>query len=100
MACLAAVPTDEYHGWACDITGDACMFLVPDSKACAEQYGEGPDAVEETDQGQQAQTVSEIMEAVREDICDNYCKYRETADEDNCCDKIRDGGSCPLDRLM
>ena len=100
MACLAAVPTDEYHGWACDITGDACMFLVPDSKACAEKYGEGPDAVEETDQGQRAQTVSEILEEVREDICDNYCKYRGTVDEDNCYDKIRDGRSCPLDRLM
>lgn len=29
------------------------MFLIPDSKACAEKYGEGPDA-EEMYQRQQA----------------------------------------------
>ena len=46
MACKAATPTDEYHGWECEITGGACMFLVPNSKLCAEMYGEGPDAAE------------------------------------------------------
>lgn len=46
MACKAARPTDEFHGWECTITEGACMFLVPDSKACAEQYGEGPDTEE------------------------------------------------------
>lgn len=44
MACKAAIPTDEYHGWECEITGGACMFIFPNSKACAEQFGEGPDA--------------------------------------------------------
>lgn len=44
--CKAAIPTDEYHGWECEITGGACMFLVPNSKLCAEMYGEGPDAAE------------------------------------------------------
>ena len=42
--CTAAYNTDEYHGYGCSITEGACMFLYPDSKACAEQYGEGPDA--------------------------------------------------------
>lgn len=28
------------------------MFMIPNSKACAEEYGEGPDA----DQGRQADT--------------------------------------------
>lgn len=98
MACKAARATDEYHGWECEITGGACMFLIPNSKACAEKYGERPDA-EETDPGQQAKTISEILQEVREDICDNYCKYRDTSDEDCLCDKIRDGGNCPLDRL-
>lgn len=46
-------------------------------------------------------TVREIMEEVAEDICDNYCRYRETSDDDDClCDITRDGGSCPLDRLF
>lgn len=44
--CKAAYYTDEWHGYGCEITGDACMFLFPNSKACAERYGEGPDAVE------------------------------------------------------
>lgn len=44
--CKAAYYTDEWHGYGCEITGDSCMFLFPNSKACAEQYGEGPDAVE------------------------------------------------------
>lgn len=52
MACKTARPTDEYHGWECEITEGACMFLIPDSKACAEKYGEGPDA-EDADQEQQ-----------------------------------------------
>lgn len=43
--CKAAYPTDEWHGYGCDISGGSCMFLYPDSKACAEKYGEGPDVV-------------------------------------------------------
>lgn len=44
MSCKCAVRTDEFHGWACTVTDGACMFFHPDSKACAETYGEGPDA--------------------------------------------------------
>lgn len=44
--CKEAYCTDEWHGYGCRITEGACMFLYPDSKACAEQYGEGPDAEE------------------------------------------------------
>ena len=43
--CKAAYYTDEWHGYGCSITEGACMFIFPDSKACAEKYGEGPDAV-------------------------------------------------------
>lgn len=93
MACKAAIATDEYHGWECEITGGACMFLHPDSKACAEKYGEGPDANGEE------KTISQTIEEVSEDICDNYCKYRDTADEDNLCERTRNGENCPLDRL-
>lgn len=42
--CSAARSTDEFHGWKCTITDGECMFLRPDSKRCAEMYGEGPDA--------------------------------------------------------
>lgn len=47
--CKAAIPCDQYHGWECDISGSACVFLYPNSKACAEKYGEGPDAVYESE---------------------------------------------------
>nr|DAE03093.1 MAG TPA: hypothetical protein [Siphoviridae sp. ct2QJ10] len=47
--CKWAERTDEYHGWKCPVTDGACMFLCPDSKACAEEYGEGPDSVEENE---------------------------------------------------
>lgn len=32
---------------SCSVTGDRCMFLTPNSKNCAEIYGEGPDAVKD-----------------------------------------------------
>lgn len=43
MGCKCAKATDEWHGWECSVTGGACMFLHPNSKACAKLYGEGPD---------------------------------------------------------
>lgn len=44
MSCKCARSTDKYHGWECTITGGECMFLIPNSKVCAEEFGEGPDA--------------------------------------------------------
>ena len=54
----------------------------------------------ETDMETQIKTVKEIIEETAEDICDNYCRYRETSDDDCLCAITRDGGSCPLDRLF
>lgn len=51
MGCKCASETDQYHGWECSVTEGACMFTVPDSKLCAEIYGEGPDANEEEKKG-------------------------------------------------
>ena len=51
--CECASPTDEFHGWHCSVVDGACMYLMPDSKACARDYGEGPDAIDgrETEEG-------------------------------------------------
>lgn len=49
MACSCAKRTDEYHGYECTITEGPCMFLIPNSKRCAEEYGEGPDSLTEED---------------------------------------------------
>lgn len=43
MGCLYAIETDEYHGFECSVSGGACMYLYPDSKRCAREYGESPD---------------------------------------------------------
>jgi len=43
MSCKCA----KYDGngrFVCSVSGDGCMFLIPDSKACAEMFEEGPDA--------------------------------------------------------
>lgn len=45
--CKAAKRCEQYHGWECMITDGECVFLFPDSKLCAEEYGEGPDACSE-----------------------------------------------------
>lgn len=45
-------------------------------------------------------SIKEILVEVSENICDNFCKYRDTSDDDCLCDYIRDGiNSCPLDIL-
>lgn len=44
-ACASFDPDDGH--WSCSISGDGCMYLIPDSKRCAEEYGEGPNAVTE-----------------------------------------------------
>lgn len=44
-------------------------------------------------------SIRQILQEITDDICNNYCKYRDTGDEECLCDLIRDGGKCPLDRL-
>ncbi len=44
MSCKCA--TWDGGQWDCSVSGDRCMFYIPSSKACAERYGEGPDADE------------------------------------------------------
>lgn len=44
-------------------------------------------------------TITKQLEDIRENICDNFCKYKTTCDENCECDWIREGNKCPLDRL-
>lgn len=70
MSCSFAKRTDEYYGWKCSETDGACMFFIPDEKACYEEYGEGPLAFEgEEREGQEVlpeetcrQTVGQYVE--------------------------------------
>lgn len=43
MSCTAAKYDPDEGRYYCDISGDQCMYLIPSSKACARDYGEGPD---------------------------------------------------------
>lgn len=49
--CKCAIETDEYHGWECTVSGSACIYLRPDSKRCAKEFGEGPDSIENDTEG-------------------------------------------------
>ena len=49
MACKAANYDCEDGRYACSVSGDGCVFLIPDSKSCAKLYGEGPDAQDDAD---------------------------------------------------
>lgn len=44
-------------------------------------------------------SIRQMLQEIADDICNNYCKYRDTGDEECLCDLIRDGGDCPLDKL-
>lgn len=44
-------------------------------------------------------TVRQRIEEVTEDICDNFCKYSNTCNDDCECEWIQEGNACPLDRL-
>ena len=45
-------------------------------------------------------SVTSLIEEVCGDICDNYCKYGDTVDENGECEPMREGKKCPLDRLQ
>lgn len=46
MSCKCATFDSDLCRYECSVSGDGCMFMIPNSKLCAEKYGEGPDAVE------------------------------------------------------
>lgn len=46
-------------------------------------------------------SISEIIEEVKADICDHYCKWPDTWDEEEQGETLEDGKcvSCPLSKL-
>ncbi|MCK9198616.1 MAG: hypothetical protein M0P49_03345 [Bacilli bacterium] len=44
MSCKAAKLDPEEGRYICAVSGDGCMYMRPDSKRCAEDWGEGPNA--------------------------------------------------------
>lgn len=50
MGCKCARYDGEDGRWQCSVSGDGCMFIIPNAKACAAVYGEGPDAAADNKQ--------------------------------------------------
>lgn len=51
MACKSVSHfDDEENRYYCQVTGDTCVYMFPDSARCAKDYNEGPDAVHEDDE--------------------------------------------------
>jgi len=74
MSCKCAVPTDQWHGWECTVSGGECMFLSPKSKACAERYGEGPDAKQGVAEGI-SKPCKNCGNQTWGEFCDDYCVH-------------------------
>lgn len=43
MGCKWSTYEPDEGRYLCEVTGDQCMYYIPSSKKCAEEYGEGPD---------------------------------------------------------
>lgn len=50
MSCKAATFDPDEGGYYCAVSGDQCLYLIPSSKKCAEDYGEGPDASDDEEE--------------------------------------------------
>lgn len=46
MSCKCVTFDSDSCRWQCEVSGDGCIYFIPDSKRCAEEYGEGPDVEE------------------------------------------------------
>lgn len=46
MSCKCAKYDEDEGRYYCEVTGNGCVFYIPNSKRCAEEYGEGPDVEE------------------------------------------------------
>jgi len=53
MSCKCATFQPDEGRWSCSVSGDGCMYLIPNSKKCAEQFGEGPDTYPDEDENSQ-----------------------------------------------
>ena len=50
MDCKCAKFDPDSGRYDCAVSGDGCIYMIPNSKRCAEEYGEGPDATDDVKQ--------------------------------------------------
>lgn len=42
MSCACAKFDSEDCIWECSVSGDRCVFFIPNARKCAVKFGEGP----------------------------------------------------------
>jgi hypothetical protein len=47
MSCKCSKFDEDLGRYVCNITDSECIYYIPNSKRCAEEYGEGPDVESE-----------------------------------------------------
>lgn len=86
MYCKRAKYEPDEGRYYCEVSGDQCIYLIPNRKRCAEEYGEDPDAErEETDDDTlRIKKVCEVIENLRELKVEIVClKKKEAENRDN-----------------
>ena len=76
MNCKCASYDPDSGRWQCSVSGNGCMFLIPNSKACAILYSEGPDA--DRDKAEllaELETEERIRKRIRSDTDDDCMGY-------------------------
>lgn len=44
MSCKCAKYDCDEGRYYCEVSGSQCVYYIPNSKRCAEEFGEGPDS--------------------------------------------------------
>ena len=44
MGCKCAKFDSDSGRWTCEVSGDGCIYLIPNAKLCKEEYGEGAES--------------------------------------------------------
>lgn len=70
MSCRWSKYTED--GPMCPSTGDRCMFMIPNEKACYEKYGEGPLAAEEDNSDKEMDCL--VCNVGKDRACGNCCR--------------------------
>lgn len=81
---------------------DDAGMVMPTYESCVIEIDEALTEMEREKMKELQGMLSQIqttIEKTTEIVCEQLCKYRETADDDFICDYIREHGECPLDRL-
>lgn len=64
MGCSCSEFDPDLGRYCCSVSGDLCMYLVPNAERCAEEFGEGPEAKDDESSDRKMVTAEEFMKQV------------------------------------